>query len=147
MGTEPSVRVLRVLLGAAVAVSVVHYVDNTLRWDDFVAADPADRSLGFISRWTIPVAWVAFTACAVMAYRRFQEQRWAEAAAWLGAYSGSGLVGLGHYLDLSPSDLAPFQNAHVMIDIALGVSILAYAVRLSLRAPYLEPRAEDEDQA
>lgn len=139
MGAQPSIRVLQVLLGAAVAVSVVHYVDNTLRWDDFVAADPADRSLSFIARWTIPVAWVAFTACAVMAYRRFQEQRWAPAAAWLGAYSGSGLVGLGHYLDLSPSDLDPFQNAHVMIDIALGAAILVYAVRLSLRAPYLEP--------
>lgn len=131
----PRLSTLQALLGAAVVVSVVHYLDNTVRWDDFLAEDPGDRSLTFITRWMIPTAWLLLTACAVMGYRRFRERRWPQAAAWLGAYSASGLFGLGHYLDLAPSDLSGFQNAHVITDIVLGTAVLAFAVHLALRPP------------
>ena len=132
---------LRSLLSAAVLVSVVHYVDNTVRWDDFIPADPDDLTLSFIERWTIPVAWVAFTACAFAGYRAFRRRRWPQAAAWLGAYSGSGLVGIGHYLDIPPSQLTAFQNAHVMVDIVLGALVLGFAVWIVLRMPELSDRA------
>lgn len=132
---RPTLRQLQLLLGAAVVVSVVHYLDNTLRWDDFVAADPDDVTFSFIQRWTIPVAWVAFTACAVVGYRAFAQGRRAAAAPWIGAYSGSGLVGVGHYLDISPSQLSAFQNAHVVADVVLGVLLLGFAIRILTTDP------------
>ena len=133
----PSLWMLRALLAAAVPVSIVHYLDNTVRWDDFVPADPDDLTLSFIEQWTIPVSWVLFTMCAVLGYRAFRARRWPQAAAWLGAYSGSGLVGIGHYVDIPPSQLSLFQNIHVIVDIVLGVLILAFAVWIVVSHPRL----------
>lgn len=135
--TVPHLRLLQLLLGAAVTVSVIHYADNTIRWDDFVPADPDDLTLSFIERWTIPVSWVVFTACAVMGYRAYRQHRWPAAAAWLAAYSGSGLIGIGHYVDIPVSQLSAFQNAHVVVDIVLGALVLAFAVWVALAAPRL----------
>ena len=128
-------RTLIGLIGAAVAVSVVHYADNTIRWDDFIAEDPGDRTLGWITRWMIPLSWLAFTACAARGCQRFGQRRWPEAAAWLGAYSMSGLVGLAHYVDVPMAQLSAFQNAHVLTDVILGAGVLAFAVHLAFRPP------------
>lgn len=142
MSTVPTLERLRALLFTAVAVSIVHYADNTLRWDDFVPADPDDLTFSFIQRWTIPTAWVAFTVCAFLADRAFRQRRWSAAAAWLGAYSGSGLIGFGHYLDISPSQLSGFQNAHVLVDGMLGVLLLGFAIWIVVSIPSL-PRSTE----
>ena len=57
------------------------------------------------------------------------------AAVWLGFYSLSGLVGVGHFVDsppggASPSDFDVFQNTFIVLDIAAGVAVLAIAVHL-----------------
>src|SRR3954470_4414482 len=97
--------VLRVLLTVGIAESFVHYLDNTLRYSDYTGTDPPAVS-SWIAQWMIPVSWVLFTAAAVVGYRRFKQGRWSEAAAYLGVYSVSGLISIGHYLGISIDDLS-----------------------------------------
>jgi hypothetical protein len=127
-------RALQVLLVVAVVESLVHYTDNTVRYDDYTVPDPSLLG-GLVKQWVIPVSWVLFTAAAVIGYRRFREGRWGEAAAWLGAYSVSGLISVLHYTDISPTDLSAFQNTFVFADVVLGALVLAFAVWLAVRPP------------
>ena len=43
-------------------------------------------------------------------------------------YSLSGLISIGHYLGVSIGDLSVFQNVFVFLDIALGATVLAFAI-------------------
>jgi hypothetical protein len=124
--------ILRVVLAAAVAESFVHYLDNTLRYSDYTGSDPPALT-SWIARWMIPVSWVLFTAVGLVGYRRFREARWPQAAAWLGAYSASGLISLFHYVGISIADLSAFQNAFVFLDITLGTAVLAFALWTAVR--------------
>ena len=130
--TRPALTLLRVLLAVAIAESFVHYLDNTLRFDDYAGPHPPAIS-SWIAQWMIPVAWVLFTIAGLIGYRCFQAGRWPQAAAWLGAYSGSGLISLLHYVGISISDLSAFQNTFVVLDIALGTAVLAFALWTALR--------------
>lgn len=124
-------RVLQLVLVAAVIESFVHYTDNTLRYDDYVADDPSLIG-SLVTRWIIPVSWVLFTAAAVIGYRYFRRGNWPRAAAWIGAYSASGLISMFHYVDISPSDLSAFQNLFVFLDVALGALVLVFAFWVAL---------------
>jgi hypothetical protein len=128
-------------LAVAIVESFVHYADNTLRYDDYTIDDPSFPG-SLIARWVIPLSWVLFTAAAVVGHRRFRQGRWAAAAAWIGAYSTSGLISLLHYVDISLSDLSAFQNTFVFLDVILGALILAFAVWTAVRAPDLPPAPE-----
>jgi hypothetical protein len=123
-----------VLLGLAIVESFVHYADNTLRYDDYTAADPSFLG-SLVQRWVIPPAWVLFTVAGIIGYRRFRDGRRSEAAAWLGAYSVSGLISVLHYTDISVDDLSAFQNTFVFLDVVLGAAVLAFAVRVAWRQP------------
>ena len=127
-------RVLQVLLVAAVLESLVHYTDNTLRYDDYTAENPSILG-GRVKQWVIPISWVLFTAAAVTGYRRFRERDWPKAAAWIGAYSASGLISLLHYTDISLDDLSAFQNTFVFADVALGAMVLAFAIWTAVSPP------------
>jgi hypothetical protein len=139
---ERRARFLQVLLGLAIAESFVHYLDNTLRYDDYTIADPTFPG-NLIKQWVIPVSWVLFTVIAVVAYRRYRDGRYPETAAWLGAYSVSGLISALHYIDVDSGDLSAFQNTFVFADIALGSAVLAFAIALAWRAPALRLAATD----
>ena len=130
----PRTRLLEGLLVLAVAESFVHYADNTLRYDDYTADDPSLLG-GLVTQWVIPVSWVLFTSAGLVGYRRYRQGRWAEAAAWLGAYSISGLISALHYTDISVSELSAFQNTFVFADIVLGALVLAFAVWTAVRPP------------
>jgi hypothetical protein len=133
---DRATRVLQVLLVAAIVESFIHYTDNTLRYDDYTVSDPS--LLGsLVTRWMVPISWVLFTAAAVVGYRRFRQGRWPQAAAWIGAYSASGLISLLHYVDISLSDLSAFQNTFVFLDVILGALVLGFAVWTALREPEL----------
>jgi uncharacterized membrane protein YhaH (DUF805 family) len=125
--------VLRVLLAVAIVESFVHYLDNTVRYSDYTGPNPPAPG-SWIAQWMIPVSWVLFTAVAVVGYRRFRDRRYSSAAAYLAIYSISGLISIGHYQAISPSDLSGFQNTFVFLDIALGVAILSFAVWTSRQA-------------
>jgi hypothetical protein len=126
--------VLRVLVAAAIVESFVHYADNTLRYDDYTIADPSFPG-SLIKQWVIPVSWVLFTIAGIVGYRRFRDGRRPEAAAWIGAYSTSGLISVLHYRDISMSDLSAFQNTFVILDVLLGVLLLAFALWTAVAAP------------
>jgi len=83
----------------------------------------------------IPISWVLFTVAAVIGYRRFREGNWPKAAAWIGAYSASGLVSLLHYTDISMDELSAFQNTFVFADVALGAMVLAFAIWTAVSPP------------
>jgi len=125
--------VLRVLLAVAVVESFVHYLDNTLRFEDYAGPDPSGLNV-LIPQWLVPVSWFGFTAAGLVGYRRFRQDRWAEAAPWVGVYSASGLISVLHYLGVSPSDLSVFQNTFVVADVVLGSLVLAFAVWTSRQA-------------
>ncbi len=131
-------RLLQLLIAVTVVESFVHYTDNTVRYDDYTVADPSILG-GLVKQWVIPVSWVLFTAAAVVGYRRFREGRWPQAAAFLGAYSASGLISLLHYTDISLDDLSAFQNTFVFLDVALGALVLAFGVWTALDPPDTAP--------
>ena len=124
---RPPLTVLRVLLVVGIAESFVHYLDNTVHYSDYAGPNPPAPS-SWIAQWMIPVSWVLFTAVAVVAYRRFREGRFSQAAGYLAIYSVSGLISIGHYVGISINDLSVFQNTFVFLDIALGVAILSFAI-------------------
>ena len=113
------IRVLRVLLGFTIVESFVHYLDNTVRYDDYTVDNPSVLG-GLVKQWVIPISWVLFTGAAVLGYRRFREGQWSSAAMWLAVYSVSGLISTLHYTDIALDDLSAFQNTFVFLDIAAG---------------------------
>lgn len=133
-------RVLQVLVVATIAESFVHYLDNTIRYDDYTVEDPSVLG-SLVKQWVIPVSWVLFTAAGIVGYRRFREGRYPQAAAFIGAYSVSGLISLLHYTDISVSDLSAFQNTFVFLDVLLGVLLLAFALWTARRLPVGGPAA------
>lgn len=138
---ERFTKVLTIVLVAAVVVSIVHYVDNTVRYDEFVSDDPNLVSR-LVKRPLVPLAWVAFTAALVWAVRQYRAGRYDRAALGLAAYSGSGVVGLLHFTDVSPSDFDAFQLTHVIADIVLGFAVLGCAGWLALHSAPHTPAAE-----
>ena len=133
-GVASRLRLLQVLLAVTVVESFVHYLDNTIEYDDYTVANPSILG-GLVKQWVIPVSWVLFTAAGVVGYRRFREARWPQAAAFLGAYSASGLISLLHYTDISISDLNAFQNTFVFADVVLGAAVLAFALWTAWNPP------------
>ncbi|WP_117000450.1 hypothetical protein [Desertimonas flava] len=140
---ERFTKILTVVLVAAVVVSVVHYVDNTIRYDQFVSDDP-NVVTRLIKRPVVPLAWVAYTAALIWAVRQYRARRYDRAALGFAAYSGSGIVGLLHFTDVSPSEFDAFQLTHVIADIVLGIAVLACAAWLAFhsqpsRTPAIDP--------
>lgn len=125
-------RLFRVLFLTAVAVSVVHYADNYLNYADY--PDASGAAVPAPSRTLIGLAWFAFTAFGVAAYLAFRDGRVRAGAALLAVYSGSGLVGLGHYtVDMSGQPW--WRHAHIVADIACGLALLAFALWALRRRP------------
>jgi hypothetical protein len=121
-------RTVDVVLLTAFLLSIVHYVDNTIRFADY-SPDP-----GFITRPVIPISWVVFTAFGAWGYVQLRRGRDGLAAIGLAVYSGSGLIGPLHYTAVSPSDFDWFQNLFVVLDTAAGLAVFAIACSLALRS-------------
>ena len=129
-------RILRPLFLTAVAVSVVHYVDNYVNFADY--PDAADAAVPAPSRTVIGLAWFAFTAFGVAGYLLYRSRE-RLAALLLAVYSGSGLVGFGHYtVDMGGQPW--WRHTHIVADIACGIAILGFVV-WSLRRAQPERRA------
>jgi hypothetical protein len=117
------------ILLTAFLLSIVHYVDNTVRFTDYTPGDP-----GLITRPVIPISWVVFTAFGVWGYRWMLRGDRTKAALGLAVYSVSGLIGLLHYTSVSPSDFDWFQNLFVVLDFTAGLAVFLIACRLALSA-------------
>lgn len=135
--TRPATRTILGLLAVAFAVSVVHYVDNVGNYADFPRSDTVPNP----SRAVVGGAWFVFTVFAVAAVVALVRGRDRAAAICLAVYSGSGLVGLGHYTVPGAFDMPWWRQAHVVADIACGTALFIVALRLALSARDAEPAA------
>lgn len=117
-------KLLNVVFGLAVAVSIVHYSDNYLAFDRYPQSDTGPT----ITEDSIWIAWVLFTAFGVAGYLLYRRGRIMPASALLAVYSVSGLIGLGHYGAPGMSELAWWRHAHIGADFLCGVAVLAFAV-------------------
>ena len=117
-------RVRRVFV-TALLLSVVHYIDNTVRFDDYTGGKK-----GFVTQAMIPISWVLFTAAGVAGYRALKQGNRGLGGSLLGVYSVSGLIGLGHYTTVSPRDFDWFQNTFIALDFLAGLSVFVLAVRI-----------------
>ncbi len=137
---ERASRVLWLLLGIAVAVSVVHYTDNYVNYDDYPAV-PDNNPVPAPSKAVVGGAWFVFTALGALAVVLWQRRRIAAAAWALAGYSVSGLVGFGHYTAPGAFDMVWWRQAHVVVDILCGLAVIGFAVWAARNAPRLA--AED----
>ena len=122
--TESPLRVLRAVFEFAVLASIVHYGDNFIATDQY----PRSRTVPNPSPESVLAVWAAFTAAGTAGYVLFRRGRVRGACAGLALYSGSGLIGLGHYAAGGTSALEWWRHAHIVADIASGVGMLAFVV-------------------
>lgn len=114
--------VVRAVLVVAFVISVVHYTDNTLRFDEY----PNDID-HLVTRPSIPAAWVVFTGFAVAAWLAYDRGQRRRAAVCVGVYSLSGLIGPLHYTSGALSEFDAFQHVNIATDTLAGLACLALA--------------------
>jgi predicted membrane protein len=119
-----AVRILSVILAVAVVVSIIHYTDNYVNYHDF----PQSRTLPNPSAALVLGAWFAFTAAGLVGYVLFRRAPSNLALILLAAYSGSGLVGIGHYLVPGATSMPWWRQAHVCLDITCGIAVFSFAL-------------------
>jgi hypothetical protein len=112
-----------------VLVSIVHYMDNYVNYADYPSADPGSAlSTVEPSQTVVGAAWFVFTAAGVLGLWLLSRGRVAAAAVAIAVYSGSGLVGFGHYAVPGATDMVWWRQAHVAADIVCGVLLFGYAI-------------------
>jgi hypothetical protein len=122
-----AVRALKVVFWVAVAVSVVHYADNYFNYTSY----PQSSSAPNPSRTLIALAWFGFTAVGLAGFALLARGPSRPALVLLALYSGSGLVGIGHYTVPGALDMPWWRQAHVVADIACALAIVALLVVLA----------------
>ena len=120
---------LRGLLVATIAISIVHYTDNTIRWDVYTGGEDS-----LIPRWMVPVGWIIFTLAGIAGYVEFRARRFSRAARWLSLCSAGGLIDPFHFTTVSPSDFDAYQLAFIWGDFVVGgLGMLTFALWIALR--------------
>lgn len=125
-GQAGAVRALGAIFWIAVAVSVVHYADNYFNYSSF----PQPESGLSPSRTLVGLAWFGFTAVGLAGYALLRRDGGDSrlALVLLAIYSGSGLVGIGHYTVQGALEMPWWRQAHVVADILCGLAILTLVV-------------------
>ena len=122
-------RTILLVVVAAVVVSVVHSVANYVNYADYPVPGP-DAAIPAPSDTVVGLAWFVFTAAGAWGVWNLLRGRVVPAVIGLAFYSVSGLIGIGHYTVSGALDMPLWRQAHVVADIALGVTILVLAARL-----------------
>lgn len=133
-------RILCWLLGVAVAVSVVHYVDNYVNYDDY-PVQPDDAALPTVTRSLVAIGWFVFTALGGVGLLLWFRRHITTSAVFLTGYSVSGLVGIAHYTVPGAGDMVWWRQAHVLVDIACGAAVLGFALWAARNSSELIPPA------
>jgi hypothetical protein len=123
-------RALIALMAVAFVVSVVHYTDNAVNYADYPLSEPG--GLPDPPGWSIAPAWFVFTAFGAVGLWLFLRGRVAPAVVMIALYSGSGLIGIGHYLVPGATNMVWWRQAHVVADIACGVALFTFALWLAM---------------
>lgn len=132
-----AVRALSAVFWIAVGVSVVHYADNYFNYAGFPQATSGPNP----SRTLIGLSWFGFTAVGLAGYALLRRGASPLALALLALYSGSGLVGLGHYTVPGALEMPWWRQAHVVADILCGLAILALVALVALSRGQRQPAA------
>lgn len=119
-------RPLLALITVAFVVSIVHYTDNTINYADYPQSEPG--GVPNPPDWIIAPSWFVFTAFGVLGLWLFLRGRVAAAAVAVAAYSGSGLIGFGHYAVPGATNMVWWRQAHIIADITCGVLLFAFAM-------------------
>jgi hypothetical protein len=124
-------RMIAIVVGLAIAVSVIHYTDNYTAYEAY----PVSDSLPNPSQGLIGFAWFLFTAFAIAGLYFLRRGNSLAAGLSLAVYSGSGLVGIGHYAAGGTGNFPWWRHAHIVADISLGIAVLVGAIYLVRRRP------------
>jgi hypothetical protein len=123
-------RTLQLLLGLAIPLSLVHYTDNYLAFEQYPQGRLFGRPLTPDAIW---IGWLLFTAAGVLGYLLYRRDRPLAASAALAVFSVGGLISLGHYGEPGMGRLAVWRHVAVWVDVLLGAAVLAFAVWTALR--------------
>ena len=126
--------VVRWVFGTALGLSVVHYIDNTVRYDDYTGGKDS-----FVTQPMIPLSWLLFVTAGVIGYRALKQGQRARGGWLLALFSVSGLIGIGHFTTVSPGDFSAFQNTFIALDFLAGLAVFVLAVRLATVKPVSRP--------
>jgi hypothetical protein len=124
---EAALRPLLALMAVAFAVSVVHYIDNTVNYSEYPQTEPGS-ALPNPSAQVVGGAWFFFTAFGALGLWWFVRGRITAAAVAIAVYSGSGLVGFAHYSVPGATDMPLWRQTHIVADIICGVLLFAFAL-------------------
>jgi hypothetical protein len=138
---EKATRILLGLLAVAFVVSVVHYTDNYVNYDDYPQPGPGD--LPAPSAAVVGAAWFVFTALGILGLWLWFRGRITAAAVALTGYSVSGLIGFGHYAVPGATDMVWWRQTHVVVDILCGIAILSFAIWAARTLPRSVARDEE----
>ncbi len=122
-------RFIAIIVLLAIAVSIVHYADNYTLYEQY----PTSDTLPNPSAGLIAFSWFLFTAFAIAGLYFLRKGNSMAAGISLAAYSGSGLVGILHYVAGGTGEFPWWRHAHISADIVLGFAVFACAIYLVRR--------------
>ncbi|MGH2906326.1 MAG: hypothetical protein ACRDKI_06095 [Solirubrobacterales bacterium] len=125
----PSVKTVRGVVTFAVLATAIHFTDNTLNIQDYPAASWQPDWFEYI----VAASWFVFTAIGTLGYRYYRDGNFPKAHLFLGVYSITGFVTLGHFTTATPGELTTFGLVTVLIDAIVGIVVLSTVV-WSIRA-------------
>lgn len=114
---------LRLLVGALLVSTAVHYADNWLSMEDYAP----ETGLLADNPGLVPVAWALFGLVGVAAYRSYARGPSTRAHLLLAAFSVAGISTFAH-LFYDGNSFEAWQWASVLADGALGLAVLAFAL-------------------
>jgi hypothetical protein len=129
----PSLATVRNVVAASVLLTGFHFADNYISIETYPQPE-------WVTGPVVLISWPLFTALGVAGYLLYRRGQFANAHAFLIAYSYTGLSSLGHFLSGSPDEFTTRGLVSVLIDGAAGTAVLAVAL-WSILARRGEPTA------
>lgn len=125
----PSAATVKWIVIFSILATAIHFTDNTIHIEDYPAASWQPSWFEYV----VASSWFIFTAIGIMGYRYYRDGNYPKAHLFLGAYSVTGFITLGHFTTASPGDLTTFGLTTVGIDFVVGCVVLSTVV-WSMRA-------------
>ncbi len=115
---------LKVILAFSVLSTLSHYTHNFFEVDQYPRSSLVSNG---VTQVLIILTWPLLTAIGIWGYRQYAAGRYRQAHGALIAYSFTGLITIGHFMDGSP-DIPAFFYATIFTDFGAGLSILGFVV-------------------
>jgi len=123
-------RLAPIIVWSAIAISVVHYTDNTLRFDDYPPGDD-----GWLNPPLVVFFWALFTAAGLFGLALYRRRQYLSAAALFVFCSVGGLISPLHYTEGQLHDFDAFQHVNITLDFIAGLALFSFAVWIALKPP------------